>query len=70
MTKLLELAVQHLRQLPEDMQDAAAHAVLTQLAEEPEEGDREAAEAGQVDFQKGRFSTLKDWKNEIGLGDR
>ena len=36
MTKLLDEAIDRLRQLPEGMQDAAARALITQLEEEPE----------------------------------
>ena len=42
MTKLLEEAIHRLRQLPDTMQDSAARAVIQQLEEEPEPGDREA----------------------------
>ena len=42
MTKLLERAIEALRQLPEEMQDSAARAVMLQLEEEPEPGDLEA----------------------------
>lgn len=70
MTKLLELAIQHLRQLPEDVQDSAARALIAQLSEEPEVGDREAVEAGRTDFQRGKFKTLNEWKDEMGIGDR
>jgi len=70
MTKLLELAIQRLRQLPEDIQDSAARVLISQLDEEPEVGDHEAIESGRRDFQAGRFTSLKDWRNEMGLGDR
>jgi hypothetical protein len=36
MTKSLEEAIEVLRQLPENMQDAAAHALIAQMQEEPE----------------------------------
>ena len=44
MTELLEAAFERLRQLPEPVQNKAAHALLLQLEEEPEPGDREAFE--------------------------
>ena len=46
MTKLLEQAVAHLRQLPDDMQDTAARAIISQIEEEPEPGDLEAVAEG------------------------
>lgn len=36
MTKLLEAAIESLRQLPEEMQDSAARALIVQMEEEPE----------------------------------
>ena len=44
MTELLEAAFERLRQLLEPVQNKAAHALLLQLEEEPEPGDREAFE--------------------------
>jgi len=35
MTKLLKQAIERLRQLPKEMQDSAARAVILQLEEEP-----------------------------------
>jgi hypothetical protein len=70
MTKLLELAIQRLRELPENMQDNAARALISQMEEEPELGDQEAVAAGRKDIRNGKFVTLKNWRNEIGLGNR
>jgi hypothetical protein len=70
MTKLLEEAIYRLRQLPAPMQDSAARAVLTQLEEEPEPGDREAIAAGRSDFEKGDFITLDQLRHEMGSSDR
>jgi hypothetical protein len=52
MTKLLEEAIDRLRLLPTPMQDSAARAVILQLEEEPEPGDREE---GQREFEGGDF---------------
>lgn len=70
MTKLLEQAIQRLRQLPDDVQDTAARALIAQLEEEPEPGDLEAIKAGREDFARGQYVTLDEWRNEMGLGDR
>ena len=48
MTKLLEQAIEHLRQLPEEMQDSAARAVMLQLQEDPEPGDLQAIAEGRA----------------------
>jgi predicted transcriptional regulator len=70
MTKLLEEAIQRLRQLPEPMQDSAARALMRQLEEEPEPGDFEAIAEGRRDFERGDFVTLEQWRHEMGLTDR
>ena len=69
MTKLLELAIEHLRHLPEDKQDSAARALIAQLVEEPELGDHEAVGEGRRNFSRGKFAVLEDWRNEMGLGN-
>jgi predicted transcriptional regulator len=68
MTKLLEQAIERLRQLPEDMQDTAARALISQLEEEPELGDREANDRGWAEYERGEFVTLKEFRNEMGFG--
>lgn len=68
MTKLLEQAIAHLRQLPDDMQDAAARALIAQLEEDPEPGDLESIAEGRAAFDRGDYSTLEEWRNEMGLG--
>jgi hypothetical protein len=70
MTKLLELAIQRLRELPENMQDSAARALISQMEEEPELGDQEAVETGRKEVREGKFITLENWRNEMGLGNR
>jgi uncharacterized protein Yka (UPF0111/DUF47 family) len=37
MTKLLEEAIERLRQLPDSIQDSAARVMITQLEEEPDQ---------------------------------
>jgi hypothetical protein len=73
MTKLLELAIERLRNLPDQMQDTAARALIVQIAEieeEPEPGDLQAIADGRQDFERGDFGTLNEWRHEMGLGDR
>jgi hypothetical protein len=69
-TKLLEEAIDRLRQLPAAMQDSVARALILQLEEEPERGDREAIETGRNDFRRSEFATLDQLRHEMGLGDR
>jgi hypothetical protein len=70
MTRLLEEAIYRLRKLPESLQNAAARAVILQLEEEPETGDREAVAEGLRQFQRGDFVTLDQWRHDMGLADR
>jgi hypothetical protein len=58
MTKLLEEALDLLRQFPDEVQDNAARAVLAQIEEDPEPGDLEAIEEGRREFEGGEFVTL------------
>jgi hypothetical protein len=53
MTELLHQAIQRLQQLPPAAQDSAARALMQQLEEEPEPGDREALEEGRREFGHG-----------------
>jgi hypothetical protein len=70
MTKLLEQAIEQLRQLPEEMQDSAARAVLLQLEEEPEPGDLEAIAEGRAQVERGEFITLDQLEHELGSDSR
>ncbi len=69
MTKLLEQAIQRLRQLPDDMQDSAARVLISQLEEEPEPGDLEAIKRGREEFARGEYVTLDELRHELGLSD-
>jgi hypothetical protein len=66
MTKLLAQAIELLRQLPPDVQDSAARVLISQLEEEPEPGDLEAIKGGRQDFARGDFTTLDEWRHEMG----
>jgi hypothetical protein len=67
MTKLLEDAIDQLRQLPDSMQDSVARAVFLQLQEEPEQGDLEAIAEGRREFEQGEFVTLEQLRHEMEL---
>jgi hypothetical protein len=66
MSKLLEQAIERLRQLPEGMQDSAARAVMSQLEEEPEAGDLEAIALGRAQIERGEYITLAQLEHELG----
>jgi hypothetical protein len=69
-TKLLEQAIKQLRQLPEQMQDSAARAVLLQLEEEPEAGDLQAISEGRAQIERGEFITLEQLEHDLGSDSR
>ena len=69
MTKLLDEAIERLRRLPAPLQDSAARALIRQLEEEPEPGDREAVAEGRREFQRGDFVRLDQLRHDMGLGD-
>jgi len=69
-TKLLEQAIKRLRQLPEQMQDSAARAVMLQLEEEPESGDLEAIAEGRAQIERGEFITLEQLEHDLGSDSR
>jgi hypothetical protein len=70
MTKLLDEAFDRLRELPEEMQEAAARTIIHTLAEEPERGDLTMIEEARRELATGEFSTHHQWRHEMGLGDR
>ena len=65
MTKLLEQAIEQLRQLPEEMQDTAARALMMQLQEDPEPSDLEAIAEGRAQIERGEFITLDQLEHEL-----
>jgi hypothetical protein len=69
MTTLLEQAIARLRRLSPAEQDTAARVLISQLEEDPESGDLTAIDEGRAAFARGDFTTLKDWRHELGLGD-
>ena len=66
MTRLLEEAVELLRQFPENVQDSAARTILAQIEEEPEPGDCEAIAEGRRAYERDDFVTLEQWRRENG----
>jgi hypothetical protein len=69
-TKLLEQAIKRLRQLPEQMQDSAARALMQQLEEEPEPGDVEAIAEGRAQIERGEFIALEQLEHDLGSDSR
>jgi predicted transcriptional regulator len=67
MTKLLEEAIDRLRELPDAIQDSAARALITQLEEEPEPADLTAIAEGRRAYERGEFISLEQWRHDMGL---
>jgi hypothetical protein len=65
MTKLLGQAIKQLRQLPKEMQDSAARAVMLLLEKEPEPGDLEAIAESRAQIQHGVFITLEQLEHDL-----
>jgi hypothetical protein len=63
MTELLKEAIRRLRQLPEPVQDSAARAMLLQLEEEPESADHEPIMDGRIEYQRGDFVSLDQYRH-------
>jgi hypothetical protein len=67
MTKLLEEAVDRLRQLPAPIQDSAARILIMQLEEEPEPGELAAMAEGRLAYERGEFVSLDQFRHDLGL---
>jgi hypothetical protein len=68
MTEQFQEVIERLLQLSTDTQDSAGCVLLSQLEEEPEPGDLEAIRDGREDFARGDFTTLDEWRHQMGLG--
>ena len=66
-TKLLEEAIDRLRELPDAVQDSAARALITLLEEEPEPADLAAIAEGQRAYERGESISLDQWRHDMGL---
>jgi hypothetical protein len=67
MTKLLERAIEKVRELPEDEQDMAAAELIGYLAEFPTPEERTAIDEGRRAYARRDVSTLDQWRHEMGL---
>ena len=67
MTKLLQEAIDRLRELPDAIQDSAARALIMQLEEEPEPADLAAIAEGRRAHRRGEFISLEQWRHDMGL---
>jgi len=68
MTKLLEKAIEGLRELPDDMQDKAALQLIQYVDEVTDDGERGAIIEGRRAYERGEFKSLDQWRHEMGIG--
>ena len=69
MTKLLEKAIEGLRELPDDMQDKAARQLIQYVDEVTDDSERGAIIEGRRAYERGEFTPLDQWRHEMGIGD-
>jgi len=69
MTKLLEKAIEGLRELPDDMQDKAARQLIQYFDEVTDDAERGAIIEGRRTYERGEFRPLDQWRHEMGIGD-
>jgi hypothetical protein len=68
MRKLLEQAIEKVRQLPEDEQDMAAAELIGYLADFPTSQERAVLTEGQSAHKRGDFVSLDKWRHDMELG--
>jgi len=68
MSKLLEQAIEKVRQLPEQEQDMAAAELIGYLADFPTSQERSAIAEGRHAFERGDFDPLDQWRHDMELG--
>jgi hypothetical protein len=69
MSKLLERAIEKVRELPEDEQDMAAAELIGYLAEFPAPEERSAIAKGRRAYERREIVSLDQWRHDMGLGN-
>jgi hypothetical protein len=68
MSKLLEQAIEKVRQLPENEQDIAAAELIGYLADFPTPQERAAIAEGRLAYKRGELVSLDKWRHDMELG--
>ena len=68
MSRLLEQAIEKVRQLPEQEQDMAAAELIGYLADFPTSQERSVITEGRHAFERGDFVPLDQWRHDMELG--
>ena len=69
MTKLLEQAIDGLRELPDDMQDRAARQLIQYVEEMTDADEHNAIIEGRREYGRGEYTPLDQWRHEMGIGN-
>ena len=67
MTKLLKEAIAKVRDLPEDIQDMAAEALIQYVDEIPTLDEGAAIAEGRRAFEGNDFIPLNQWRHDVGI---
>jgi hypothetical protein len=68
MSKLLEQAIEKVRELPEDQQDIAAAELIGYLADFATPHELAAIDEGRRAYERGEIVSLKQWRHDMELG--
>jgi hypothetical protein len=69
MSKLLQQAIERVRQLPEEEQDMAAAELIGYLADFPTPEERIAIAGGRRAHERGEIVPLDQWRHDMDLAD-
>jgi hypothetical protein len=69
MSKLLERAIEKVRELPEDEQDLAAAELIGYLADFATPEERSAITEGRRAYERREFIPLDQWRHDMELGN-
>ena len=69
MSKLLQQAIERVRQLPEEEQDMTATELIGYLADFPTPEERVAIREGRRAYERGDFVPLNQWRHDMDLTD-
>ena len=70
MSKLLQQAIERVRELPEEEQDMAAAELIGYLADFPTPEERTAISEGRRAYERGEAVALDQWRHDMDLSDR
>jgi hypothetical protein len=67
MSKLLQQAIEKVRELPEEEQDMAAAELIGYLSDFPTSEERSAITEGRRAYERREFISLDQWRHDMGL---